>query len=116
ATEADFGPIADFDRTTPFALSLWTNPVRLERQTLLQKRDASPNWAGWEITLEDPMRGERLFRIVVRLASRWPEDAIEIKSKDLVLHSPRVAGTNLGAMGQHLVVNYDGSGKAQGLK
>src|SRR5262249_40831730 len=36
-TQVEFGDVVDFDRTTPFALSFWTNPKRAEKQNLLQK-------------------------------------------------------------------------------
>jgi cytochrome c553 len=115
-THVDFGDLAAFDRTTPFALSLWTNPKRPEKYVLAQKRDAATNWTGLEIALDDLVRTRRLFRISVRLASHWPDDAIEIRSKDHVIHSQYVILKDLGIIGNHLVVNYDGSGKAAGLR
>ena len=115
-TEVDFGNVADFDRGTPFALSLWVNPKTAKQQNLFQKRDASPNWAGFEISLDDPNRRERSLRIAVRLAGRWPDDAIEIRSREQILTSIYVPIENMGTPGHHLVLNYDGSGKAAGLK
>jgi Protein of unknown function (DUF1553)/Protein of unknown function (DUF1549)/Planctomycete cytochrome C/Concanavalin A-like lectin/glucanases superfamily len=115
-TEVDFGNVADFDRGAPFALSLWANPKTAKQQNLLQKRDASPNWTGLEISLDDPNRRERSLRIAVRLASRWPEDAIEIRSREQALTSIYVSIKDMGTPGHHIVLNYDGSGKAAGLK
>ncbi|HZD96423.1 MAG TPA: DUF1553 domain-containing protein, partial [Candidatus Sulfotelmatobacter sp.] len=114
--KVDFGNVADFGRGAPFALSLWANPKAAKQQSLLQKRDASSNWTGFEISLDDPNRRERSLRIAVRLASRWPDDAIEIRSREQILTSIYVPIKNMGTPGHHLVLNYDGSGKAAGLK
>src|SRR5205823_894696 len=46
--------------------------------------------------------------LVVRLASHWPDDAIEVRSIG------NLAGS--AAPMQHLVVTYDGSGSAAGVK
>src|SRR5581483_5517429 len=46
----------------------------------------------------------------------WPDDAIEIRTKERALPATRLFIKELGTQGQHLVVNYDGSGKASGLK
>jgi Protein of unknown function (DUF1553)/Protein of unknown function (DUF1549)/Planctomycete cytochrome C/Concanavalin A-like lectin/glucanases superfamily len=114
ATHVDFGNVMGFDRSAPFALSLWTNPDSAEKQDLLQKHDASPNWAGFEISLNDPINDS--LRIVVRLAAHWPDDAIEIQSKEHPLTSIYVPIEDMGTPGHHMVLNYDGSGKAAGLK
>lgn len=115
-TQIDFNNIADFDRGTPFALSVWVNPRGPGKQSFLQKRDGSENWRGFEIGFEDPIRSERLLRIVLRFSRHWPDDAIEIKSKKAVLYSTYLFVKNMGTPGRHIVVNYDGSGKASGFK
>jgi Protein of unknown function (DUF1553)/Protein of unknown function (DUF1549)/Planctomycete cytochrome C/Concanavalin A-like lectin/glucanases superfamily len=116
ATEIDFGDVADFDRSTPFALSLWINPKEAEKQEFLQKRDASPNWAGFEISFDDLSQRFRSMRIIVRLASRWPDKAIEIRSKERILTSIYTPIEQMGTRGHYMVLNYDGSGKAAGMK
>ena len=76
---------------------------------LVQKRDSSEHWQGYEIAIDDPTYDrpqKRLFHFIVRLAAKWPDDAIEVRTKE------RYAT----ALFRHLVVNYDGSGKASGLK
>ena len=107
-TEVDFGPAGDFHRDKPFALALWVNQSSSKGVKLLQKRDGAENWKGYEVATEDPVSsGARQFRfrVVIRLARQWPDDALEVRSKDQVL--PRSS--------THLVVNYDGSGKAGGV-
>jgi hypothetical protein len=108
-TELDFGQAGDFDRDKPFALALWVNQSSSKAVKLLQRRDGSENWMGYELATEDPSSsGGRQFDfyIVIRLAHRWPDDAIEVRSKDRVL----------SRSSSHLVMNYDGSSKAAGLK
>src|SRR5262249_52596406 len=76
---------------------------------ILQKRDGSENWKGYEVATEDPLSGggrQISFRIVIRLAAQFPDNAIEVRTKNQVL--PRSPS--------HLVVNYNGTGKAAGLK
>jgi hypothetical protein len=109
--QVDFGKAGDFGRAQPFALALWFSPKGANRANILQKRDASPNWTGYEVAVDDPthVEGEFLtpnFMIFVRLASRWPDDAIEIRTKERLPF----------AAARHLSINYDGSGKASGLK
>ena len=108
-TQVDFSTAGDFERDRPFALAFFTRPEGTKGLDLLQKRDASPNWRGYEISIDDtgfdgPQQPR--LRIFVRVANRWPDNAIEVKTKDrVVLRPPR-----------HLVLNYDGSGRAAGVK
>ena len=107
-TEVNFGQAGDFDRDRPFALGLWMSQSSSKGVKLLQKRDGSEHWKGYELATEDSassgMRDFK-FRIVVRLSRHWPDDAIEVRSRDRVLSRSMC----------HLVVNYDGSGTAAGL-
>ena len=51
-------------------------------------------------------RQKSIAHVVVRLANRWPDDAIEVQTKD------RVSLDSL----RHLLIEYDGSGKASGIE
>ena len=116
-TEVDFAGAGAYDRNQSFALALWMNPDGSKPLDLVEKRDTSPNWRGYEITLEDSaFRAvfERDFRVRVRLASRWPDDAIEVETRDRVVGAQDFESLNLTSL-QHLVVNYDGSGHAAGV-
>ncbi|PYT78407.1 MAG: hypothetical protein DMG40_20120 [Acidobacteria bacterium] len=108
-TEVSFGPAGDFDAHEPFALGAWVNLNGLKSSEVLQKRDSSEHWAGYELGFDDVAytgRHQRNLRVVIRLAARWPDSAIEVRTKDRVPMD--------GA--HHILVNYDGSGKAAGCK
>ena len=107
--EVSLGQAGDFDAHEPFALAVWVDVYGLKRSVVLQKRDASEHWAGYELGFDDVAytgRHQRNLRVVARFASRWPNNAIELRTKDRVPMN--------GA--HHLLVNYDGSGKTSGLK
>jgi len=108
-TEVDLGQAGDFDVREPFALGLWVNLYGLKSSEVLQKKDASEHWTGYELGFSDVAytgRHQRNLRVMVQLAARWPDAAIEVRTKDRVPMD--------GA--HHLLVDYDGSGKATGLK
>jgi hypothetical protein len=108
-TEVNLGQAGDFDAPEPFALSFWVNLYGLKSSEVLQKKDASANWAGYVLGFDDVAytgRHQRNLRLVVRLAARWPDSAVEVRTKDRV----PMDGSH------HVLVNYDGSGKAAGLQ
>ncbi len=108
-TQMDFGNIGDFDRSQPFALAAWVSPSPSAAIKIIQKRGAGEKWQGWEIATDKPSfngRHNRLEHFQVRLASRWPDDAVEVQTKARVEVNKA----------HHLLVDYDGSGKAAGLK
>src|SRR5207249_6272551 len=99
----------DFDAREPFALGVWVNLYGLKSSEVLQKKDSSEHWAGYELGFDDVAytgRHQRNLRVVARFAERWPDSAIEVRTKNRVPMD--------GA--HHVLVNYDGSGKAAGLK
>jgi hypothetical protein len=108
-TQVSFGNLSDFDRADRFAVALWARTSPASAMKFVQKRDSSEHWQGYEIFIDDPaynrpQRGR--FHFVVRLAAKWPDNAIEVRTQDRFL-----TGTF-----PHLVVNYDGSGKASGVR
>ena len=108
-TEVNFGQAGDFGAHEPFALGLWVNVYGLKGSVVLQKRDPSLNWAGYELGFDDVAytgRHLRNLRLFVRLAARWPDSAMEVRTKDRV----PMDGSH------HVLLNYDGSGKAAGLQ
>jgi hypothetical protein len=114
-TQVDFGNAGDFNRREAFALALWVDRYGSKGMDLLQKRDTSAHWRGYEVSLDEPVFTglyTHETRVVVRLASRWPDDAIEVQTKQRVLSTKPFFLTS----NHHLVLNYDGSGKAAGLK
>ena len=108
-TEVNLGQAGDFDAHEPFAIGLWVNLYGLKRGEVLEKKDSSEHWAGYELGFDDVAytgRHQRNLRVVARFATAWPDSAIEVRTKDRVPMD--------GA--HHVVVNYDGSGTAKGLK
>lgn len=107
--EVNLGQAGDVDLHEPFALAVWADVYGLKRSVVFQKRDASEHWAGYEVGFDDVVytgRHQRNLRVVARFAAHWPDKAIEVRTKDRVLMN----GSH------HLLLNYDGSGKAAGLK
>ncbi|PYU11859.1 MAG: hypothetical protein DMG37_15195, partial [Acidobacteria bacterium] len=107
--EVNLGQAGDFDAHEPFALAVWADVYGLKSSVVLQKKDASEHWAGYQLAFDDVAytgRHQRNLRVVARFAADWPDSAIEVRTKDRVpMDGPH-----------HLLVNYDGSGKAAGLK
>ena len=108
-TQVTFGNIGDFDRSDRFALAFWARTSPASAMKLVQKRDSAEHWQGYELAIDDPKydRPQKgLFHFVVRLAAKWPDDAIEVRTRE---RYPM-------AKFPHLVAEYDGSGKASGVK
>jgi len=107
--EVNLGQAGDFDAHEPFALAVWADVYGLKSSVVLQKKDSSEHWAGYELAFDDVAytgRHQRNLRLVMRLAARGLDRAIEVRTKNRVAMD--------GAL--HVLVNYDGSGKAAGLK
>jgi hypothetical protein len=113
-TQVSFGNSGDFERAKPFALGVWQRPPGNTAVKILLKRTAGEHWQGWEIADDHPTylrrgngnRERALIHIAVRMANRWPDDALEVQTK---------APQPLDAM-RHLLIEYDGSGKAAGIE
>ena len=106
-TQVSLGNIGDFDRGNRFALALWARTSPASAVKLVQKRDSSEHWQGWEIAIDDPKydRPQKgLFHFIVRLAASGLTTPLRCTPKE------RYAT----ALFPHIVVNYDGSGKASG--
>ena len=101
-----------FDRTDPFTIAFWMKPGT--KRIVMQKLDDPVSRRGYELFLDEsklipPLRlGAHLY---VRLIHRWPDDAIEIKTR-----KPLLVQSYLGRPVFHITVTYAGSGKASGLK
>ena len=84
-TQVDFGNAGDFERGQPFAVAVWISPSPSAAIKILQKRDGGEKWQGWEITADKPSfsgRHNRMEHFQLRLANRWPDDAIEVQTKE----------------------------------
>ena len=91
------GDVGAFDTATPFTISLWLRPSETGHGTLVASRDDK---RGYEIGLNDKRA------VTVRLSHDGGENAIDVSA---------VGELPMGRW-SHLVVTYDGSGKASGLQ
>jgi hypothetical protein len=106
-TQVSFGNAGDFDRG--FALATWVRTSGANAVKILQKRDSAEHWQGYEIATDDPIYDgpqNRLSHFIVRMAAKWPDNAIEVRTRE------RFQTVSLS----HLLMSYDGSGKASGVK
>jgi hypothetical protein len=104
-----FGNVAGFDRGDAFTLALWVESNSKEENLVLQRLSGPQERRGLELTFEDPVvlpRLKRGARLRFRLTHHWPDDAIEVRTKE-----PLIEGEFA-----HLGLIYDGSGKASGIK
>jgi hypothetical protein len=113
-TQLELGEVGDLDRDRPFALAAWINQgggLEHVARTIVQKMDASRR--GYELAFDEAANLGELRRgshWYVRLLHQGPDDAIEVRTRRRIPQSFYEPGWH------HLAVNYDGSGKASGLK
>ena len=98
------------EREGPFSVAFWTSTLPPDREDLMsvfQKLDLEQGRRGLEVFIgeSEPAQMKLKFNIYVRLAHRWPNDAIQVRT------SKKVRGH-----GHHYAITYDGSGKAAGLR
>ena len=93
----EFGPLVAFDRTNAFTFAAWIKPQG--SGAVLSKMEKGPGFRGFDLLISDG-------RPEIHLIHAWPEDALKVKAKEQ-LPSGQWA---------HVLVSYDGSGKAAGLK
>jgi mono/diheme cytochrome c family protein len=104
-----FGNVGCFDRNEAFTLAVWLKGEGNLPTGVLHKIEDAETRRGYEIFLE----GRELVgiqkwasHVTVRLTSRWPGSAIQIRSRKRL----RLGDWN------HVALAYDGLGKAAGLK
>ncbi|HYK89344.1 MAG TPA: DUF1553 domain-containing protein, partial [Acidobacteriota bacterium] len=93
----------------PFTLAFWLNGSGHMPIAVLQQIDNASTRRGFEILLEDlNLVGIQRWaaRLTVRLTSRWPDNGIELRTKDHLEFGDWY----------HITVRYDGSVKATGLQ
>ncbi|AMV39190.1 DUF1553 domain-containing protein [Planctomyces sp. SH-PL62] len=91
------GPGLPLEPTSPFTFAMWVRP--LGDGACLSKMDEQAAHRGYDVCV---LEG----KITVHLIHSWPGDAIKVKTKEPLPRAPW----------SHVVVGYDGSGKAQGVK
>jgi hypothetical protein len=91
-----------FSRTDPFSISIWIRAPGIPKRAVIFHRSMAALDAasrGYEMTLDEG-------RITLGLHHMWPGNAIKVRSKSIISTNEWV----------HLVMTYDGSSRADGLK
>jgi len=108
-TEIALDGIADFDRDKPFSLATWIRLSGTHRMAVLAKLSpAEDGRRGFELISDEAHPLPRLHRgsaLIFRMTHKWPDNAIEIRTREPLVQD----------RWYHLVLGYDGSGKAKGL-
>lgn len=107
-TEVSFGNVARFDRNDPFSLAVWIRARGNLPIAVFQKLDDSERRRGFEWRLDDM----ELFdiqrwaaRLTITLTSEAPASAIQVRTRERLKQGEW----------NHVVMAYDGSGRAEGL-
>ncbi len=99
-TQLEWPEVGDFDTKQAFSCGLW---VRIQKRnvtgSLVARMDDTDNYRGWDIWLEGG-------RIGIHVINKWQDDA----AKTVATTEVKVNEWH------HVLVTYDGSGKAEGLK
>jgi hypothetical protein len=115
--QVEFGPVGDFDTSDPFTIAVWVRGNGILETDVLHKISDPQTRRGFELVLGDAIpigdlrRGAQLS---FRLTHQWPDDAIEIRTKAHLPLSSKEEGAP--KPWYHVVISYDGSGKASGLR
>jgi mono/diheme cytochrome c family protein len=105
-TQVDFGDTGGFERSQPVSIAFWMDPGERTEMAVLQKLDGEHR--GWELFNQESEvlpRLRRGSRLEFRLIHHWPDDAIRVRTRDLIVTDAHA-----------VTVTYDGSGKAAGVK
>jgi hypothetical protein len=95
----DFADPQPMERDMPFTLSVWINPGSSPQGCVASKQDSDADARGFEILWYKSQPR-------INLAHRYGSDGIEVVAKDKFS----------GGQWRHLVITYDGSSRASGLK
>ena len=92
--------VGDFDRTQPFAVSMWlTISKRGSNGAVIGRMDEANGHRGWDVWLQADKVG-------MHVINSWPTDAVKVVAKTPL--QPK--------KWTHVTIAYDGTGKAAGLK
>ena len=97
ASHAELGTSAAFDRTNAMTLAVW---VKLQGDgAILSRMEKAPGYRGFDLMVADR-------RLQAHLSHAWPDDALKVRSREQFPQNQWL----------HVIVSYDGSGKASGVK
>ncbi len=100
AGEIELADVGDFEKDQAFSYGTWVKPSRANLGgALLSRMDEGPDFRGWDLWLEGG-------KVAAHIISKWQEDALKVVSD----------GTLKPNVWNHVMVTYDGSGKAAGIK
>jgi hypothetical protein len=107
-THFEFPGAGELEVDRPFAFAFWLRTSGKSSAVVFQKVDSSETRRGYQFEVGDivplpPLK--RAQHLSFRMIHRWPEEAIEIRTRELVMQD-----------WHHVVIDYDGSGKAAGLR
>ncbi|MEB2359904.1 MAG: DUF1553 domain-containing protein [Bryobacterales bacterium] len=107
-THASLGGAADFNSGDAFSLALWIRRSG-SNFTVLHKSDPGRDHRGFDISFDEfiPVPDlRRASHLSFRLIHKWPGSAIVVRTRERLIQGDW----------DHIVINYDGSGKAAGVK
>ncbi len=108
-TEVSFGNVGAFDRSDAFSLAVWLRGRGNLPMSVFQKLDGPQRRRGFEWSFDDvALVGIQSWaaRLTITLASETPASALQIRTRERL---------RLGDW-YHVVLTYDGSGRASGLR
>ncbi len=90
----------DFDTNQPFSCGAWIKlPANDSYGAIAARMDSGDNYRGWDFWAEQR-------RVGTHIVHRWSDDALKVVSREQIPAN----------MWTHVLVTYDGSGKAAGVK
>ena len=100
AGEIELADLGDFEKDQAFSYGCWVKPSKgTLNGSLMSRMDEGSDYRGWDLWLEGG-------KLAAHIIHKWPDDALKVVSDA----SLKVNEWN------HVLVTYDGSGKAAGIK
>ncbi|MEY2750508.1 MAG: hypothetical protein RLZZ550_479 [Verrucomicrobiota bacterium] len=97
----ELGDVGNFDTMKPLTVGGWFRPANVQGlQALVARMDDPKAAQGWSLFLNNANYGFYLI-------SKWPNDAIKVTTAKPIAKKDTW---------QHVLLTYDGSGKAEGIK
>ena len=98
-THAELGDVADFEHSDKFSYGAWVRPTNEQHGAILSRMDDSQKHRGYDLYLGNGL-------VYVHIIHSWDGNAIRLNSKTKLKLN----------QWQHVMMTYDGSGKAAGVK
>ena len=96
----ELADVGDFEHDRPFAYGAWVKPTKGGLGgAIVARMDDGKDFRGWDLWIEND-------RVGAHIIHKWPENALKVMSD-----TPIKPG-----VWTHVMVTYDGSGKAAGIK